>query len=416
VWLRRRRILLRSSQDSRQPSRKAWPAAGLNIRSLREGGWEARPFRQFVLKLHGRCNLSCTYCYVYEMADQSWSQKPKVILPETVYRAAQRIAEHVIAHGLADVEVILHGGEPLLYGATFIDDVFYQLRNALPAETALSVRLQTNGTLLNIRTLDMMLDRDIKIGVSFDGTARSQDARRIYADGRGSHSQVTEGLRLLTTESYRQIFSGILCTIDVTSDPVATYESLIEFSPPLIDFLLPHANWSVPPPRANAVVYGEWLATAFNRWYAGGSIPETRVRLFEEIIHLLLGGQSGTEAIGLSPVALIVIDTDGSIEQVDTLKAAFPGAPETGMNVFTHSFDDALDHPSIIARQIGIAALSDGCRECPVHMICGGGYFPHRYRPGEGFRNPSVYCAGLRHLITHIGRRVRADLPELHGC
>jgi uncharacterized protein len=138
--------------------------------------------------------------------------------------------------------------------------------------------------------------------------------------------------------------------------------------------------------------------------------------LFEEIIYLLLGGQSTTEVIGLSPVALIVIDTDGSMEQVDTLKSAFSGAPETGMNVFTHSFDDALAHPSIVARQIGLAALSDDCRKCPVHTICGGGYFPHRYRAGEGFRNPSVYCVDLRHLITHIGRRIHTDLLEHHGC
>ena len=161
--------------------------------------------------------------------------------------------------------------------------------------------------------------------------------------------------------------------------------------------------------------YGEWLSAVFDRWY-GQRTPETRVRLFEEIIHLLLGGHSSSEMIGLSPVALIVVDTDGSIEQVDTLKSAFPGAPDTGMNVFTHSFDDVLVHPAIVARQIGDRALSDTCRACPVGKICGGGYYPHRYSPGEGFRNPSVYCEGLRYLIEHIARRIRADLQERSAC
>lgn len=346
------------------------------------------------------------------MADKSWAHKPATISTETVRCAAQRIADHAITHRLADVEIVLHGGEPLLCGTAFIEEVVHLLHDSLPPTTALSVRLQTNGTLLTARVLDMLLECDVKIGVSFDGTARSHDARRIYADGRGSHRKVSAGLRLLTSEPYTQIFSGILCTIDIAAAPVATYESLAEFSPPKIDFLLPHANWSAPPPGADAVRYGEWLATVFDRWYRCGRAPETRVRLFEEIIHLMLGGQSSTEAIGLSPATLIVIDTDGSMEQVDTLKSAFPGAPETGMSVFTHSFDDALDHPSIAARQIGVAALSVTCRECPVHTICGGGYFPHRYRVGHGFRNPSVYCAGLRHLITHIGGRIRADLLE----
>jgi uncharacterized protein len=113
---------------------------------------------------------------------------------------------------------------------------------------------------------------------------------------------------------------------------------------------------------------------------------------------------------------LIVVDTDGSMEQVDTLKSAFAGAPATGMTVFAHSFDDALILPSIAARQIGIKALADSCLACPVHKVCGGGYFPHRYRPGTGFRNPSVYCSDLRHLITHIAHRVRADLLERPAC
>ena len=401
-----------SSRDSRPPSRTDWPTEGIDIRLLRDSGWEAKPFRQFILKLHSRCNLSCTYCYVYEMADKSWARKPASISAETVRSAAQGIADHAIAYRLPDVEVVLHGGEPLLCGAAFIQEVVRCLRDAIPAGTALSVRLQTNGTLLTARVLDMLVEYDIRIGVSFDGTARSHDARRIYADGRGSHRQAAAGLRLLASEPYARLFSGILCTIDVTSDPVSTYESLAKFSPPRIDFLLPHANWSAPPPGADAARYGEWLAAAFDRWYMRGSAPETRVRLFEEIIHLLLGGQSSTETIGLSPAALIVIDTDGSMEQVDTLKSAFPGAPETGMSVFTHSFGDALVHPSIVARQIGLAALSPTCRECPVRRICGGGYFPHRYRAGDGFRNPSVYCAGLQHLITHIGCRIRADLQE----
>ena len=41
-----------------------------------------------------------------------------------------------------------------------------------------------------------------------------------------------------------------------------------------------------------------------------------------------------------------------------------------------------------------------------MHKICGGGYFPHRYRSGSGFRNPSVYCADLQRVITHIAARV----------
>jgi uncharacterized protein len=400
-----------SLPGSRQLSDRNWPAVGFDVVSLRGKGWTEHPFRQFVLKMHGLCNLSCTYCYVYELADQSWRDKPRIISASTLRQAAVRIAEHAAAHRLPGVEVIFHGGEPLLCGESFIRSAAALLRDAVPAEIRLSLRLQTNGTLLTQRMLGMLHEQGIKVGVSIDGTAQTHDAKRRYANGRGSYHLVSAALRRLAEERYSAIYSGVLCTVDISADPIETYESLAVLAPPRVDFLLPHANWSFLPPGDRAMRYGEWLSAVFDRWY-GQRAPETRVRLFEEIIHLLLGGHSSSEAIGLSPVALIVIETDGSIEQVDALKSAFPGAPDTGMNVFTHSFDDVLSHPAIVARQIGDKALPDTCRECPVGKICGGGYYPHRYSLGEGFRNPSVYCEGLRYLIEHIAHRIRADLQE----
>ncbi len=45
--------------------------------------------------------------------------------------------------------------------------------------------------------------------------------------------------------------------------------------------------------------------------------------------------------------------------------------------------------------------------------VCGAGHYPHRYRSGNGFANPSVYCRDLEHLIHHIRGRVVADVVAL---
>jgi len=45
--------------------------------------------------------------------------------------------------------------------------------------------------------------------------------------------------------------------------------------------------------------------------------------------------------------------------------------------------------------------------------ICGGGLYPHRYRQGTGFRNPSVYCDDLLRLISHISGRVITDVTRI---
>jgi uncharacterized protein len=204
--------------------------------------------------------------------------------------------------------------------------------------------------------------------------------------------------------------------VDLANDPVGTYESLLRHRPPRVDFLLPHGNWSTPPPGHSSAEprYGAWLAEVFDRWY-GAPDRETGIRFFEELIHLLLGGQSRTEVIGLSPVAVIVINVDGSYEQVDTLRSAYAGAARTSLNAFDHTLDDALRHPAIAARQMGAAALAEACRRCPVHRVCGGGYLPHRYRSGSGFANASVYCRDLSHLIGHVSARLRKDISRVKG-
>jgi uncharacterized protein len=200
--------------------------------------------------------------------------------------------------------------------------------------------------------------------------------------------------------------------IDIRNDPIATYEGLLEFAPPRMDFLLPHGTWSDPPPGRGAdddgTPYADWLIDVFNRWYDDPG--DVDVRLFSEIIRLLIGRDSASEMVGTAPVSFVVVETDGSLAQVDSLRAAFQGAHATGLHIDRHSFDEALLVPQVAARQLGYDALSAQCQKCPVWRVCGGGLYSHRYRRGTGFANPSVYCPDLLRLIEHISSRVRADV------
>ena len=46
------------------------------------------PFREFVVKIHSRCDLACDYCYMYELADQTWRDRPRRMSEEMVEQAA----------------------------------------------------------------------------------------------------------------------------------------------------------------------------------------------------------------------------------------------------------------------------------------------------------------------------------------
>src|SRR2546429_4687899 len=100
-----------------------WPLLDLEPAGMRAAGHMPTPFRQFILKVHSRCNLSCSYCYVYEMADQAWRGMPKRMSRVVAQKAVERIAEHVEGHTLESVDIIFHGGEPMLVGAQWFADL-----------------------------------------------------------------------------------------------------------------------------------------------------------------------------------------------------------------------------------------------------------------------------------------------------
>lgn len=392
-----------------------WPGELLDVAAVRAAGVQPRPFRQFALKIHSRCNLACSYCYVYELADQSWRHRPRIMPPRIVRATVARIAEHVRDHRIRQVRVILHGGEPLLAGPAFIADLAAQVRAALPPGAGADFVIQTNGTLLDEAMLDVMLRAGIRVGVSIDGDRAATDRYRRYPRGVGSHDAVIRALGLLREDRYRSVYNGLLCVISLQNDAIATYEALLSHAPPMIDFLLPHGTWSSQPPGRSpdaATPYADWLLEVFFRW-ATAPGQETSIRLFEAIIRQILGGPSTTETVGLAPADSIVIETDGSIRQSDALSAAYEDAAATGLNVVQHALDAALDHPTTVARQLGLAGLSATCQACSVRDICGGGFYPHRYLAGDGFRNPSVYCADLLRLITVIRKYVAAEVARL---
>ncbi|MGA2825238.1 MAG: FxsB family cyclophane-forming radical SAM/SPASM peptide maturase [Streptosporangiaceae bacterium] len=361
-----------------------------------------------MVKVHSRCDLACDHCYVYEAADQSWRGRPVVISDDVISRTAQRIAEHATLHSIRTVQIVLHGGEPLLAGVDRMRKIITQLHVALRDVCHLDLRIHTNGVRLDQKFCELFAEYGVKVGISIDGDRDANDRHRRYANGRSSYEHVIRAIGLLRTERFRRLYAGLLCTIDIASEPLAVYDALMALEPPRVDFLLPHATWDAPPARTpgRGSQYADWLIAIFDRWVADGR--PTSVRTFESILSTLTGGGNTTEALGLAPSSLAVIETDGSYEQVDSLKAAFDGAPATGFDVFSHALDAVARHPGIVARQQGLAGLCQECRDCPVVTSCGGGLYAHRYRPDSGFSNPSVYCADLLKLITHIKRH----LPE----
>lgn len=365
-----------------------------------------RPFYTFLIKIASLCNLNCSYCYVYQTPDDSWKWKPKLLEKDIAQQIATRIQEHVSEHDLNDVTIVFHGGEPLLAGVGRLKELVQIISSTIRCK--IHWGMQTNGTLLDKNIIEFLFENNFQIGISIDGTREHNDRHRVFHSGKSSYDETVKGIELIKSfPEWKKIFGGLLVVIDIRNKPSEILEAISELNVHSANPLLPDAHYESPPPHRKSeddLVYGKWLYELFDVWYH--KYPELEIPYFEEIITLLLGGISGAEEIGAKSVDLIVVDTNGDIEAVDTLKIVGRNATSLNLNVTQHSFDDALQHPAIYSRMSGFNTLCKQCRECEFLNNCGGGYIPHRYSKENGFINPSVYCNDLKYLFSKMKQEI----------
>jgi uncharacterized protein len=93
-------------------------------------GFPHQPISQLLVKVASRCNIDCSYCYWFR--DAAVYDKPKLMSADVLQRLLQRIEEHIAQNSLIDFPIILHGGEPLLWGV----ENFHRIAEGCEAITA----------------------------------------------------------------------------------------------------------------------------------------------------------------------------------------------------------------------------------------------------------------------------------------
>src|SRR5215210_5664837 len=92
-----------------------------------------------LIKVASRCNINCSYCYVYNMGDRGWANMPRLISHETMRVVVRRLKDLTRAQD-RPFAIVLHGGEPLLLGPTNLRYLISLLRGVLPGECAVSLQ------------------------------------------------------------------------------------------------------------------------------------------------------------------------------------------------------------------------------------------------------------------------------------
>jgi len=370
------------------------------------------PFTTFVVKVHERCNLNCTYCYMYNLADSSYLSKPRRMSEHTRDAFFKRLREHAQNHNINPVTIVLHGGEPLLAGKGYLDRWITNLRGALGNSIVAIVRLQTNGILFDDEWVELLHHHQVRVGISLDGPRVQNDRFRIDHRGRGSFDRVLQGLRCLIDHRLGpQVFGAILSVANPEIPAAEMWAFWRGLGVTRYDFNLPHCTHDQRPWfRADDLT--RWMIELFDLWWAHDD-PLYEIRFFKNIVNLILGAPFSTDYIGGKPGGIAVVETDGAIQGSDALRACEDGMVELGLSVEHHAFDDALENPLVRLANHSSAQLCDTCQACRVREVCGGGYLPHRYSRAGQFNNPSIYCDSLYAIISHIRECIVENLGSL---
>lgn len=361
---------------------------------------------QFILKVAARCNLNCSYCYVYNKADTGWKRRPAVMSDETFDTTIARIRRHCQRTGLGTVLLLFHGGEPTLIGAERFELLCQRARAGLEDVAEVALAVQTNGTLLDSPWIEVFEREEVQVGVSMDGPADLHDRFRVDHRGRGSYSAVARGVALLRDAGMP--FS-ILSVIQLGADPLHIHHHFLELGCTSISYLLPaydHDDIAPILERFGSTPCADFLIPIFDDWWSTSTI-DLRIREFWNIGRVVMGGDSELDSIGNPPLRFVAIETDGAIEGLDKLRICEDGMTETGLNVHGADFLDIERASALHGLAMRGMPLPTACAACPERTTCAGGYLPHRYSKSRQFDNPSVWCADLLRLFGHIRGRMR---------
>lgn len=332
---------------------------------------------------------------------------------EVILALLNEVKCHCSEHNLDEFTFVFHGGEPLLASPKLYEFFVNSTKEILQPGIKVNLKLQTNGMLITKAWCELFEKLNIGIGISLDGDKKENDKYRLDHQGNGSFDAIMKGYQ--NAQTYLRNKPGLVTFINVGNDPLLTYSFLKSINIGYVDFILPDGTHNTPRWDSlfeSSTPYADWLIKIFDLWFFEKG-PKPKIRFFETIMMLILGRgtDEGNDALGTGSHQVLVIETDGGIEPIDSLKVCGDGFTKINANVLTSKISDAFDKELAQICNLSHKMLCKQCLNCPVQNVCGGGYLAHRFSNEMGFNNPSIYCKDLMKLITHIQNVVFDEIP-----
>ncbi len=345
---------------------------------------------------------------MYNLGDNTYKKQPKFMSTEIVNHVIEKTKNYIKKYNKKEFSFIFHGGEPLLASKQFYIDFVTkvnELKKELP-DVSFFFDVQTNGVLLDKKWIALFKSLEIAPSISVDGTKKAHDMFRVDHKGNGSYDKVFKSAQLLKEE---MDYADIACVINTNESPEEIYTSFKKMNASYVNFLIPDYTHDNFPFDKNKTTMADWLIALFDIWIRDAN--RFKIPLFLGLLNSLM--RITEDAKNESTV--LVIETNGEIEAIDSLKACGHGFTKTGLNITSNNLEDIQNTSlgNLYFNDLN-SKLCNQCLQCPLNEICKGGRLVHRHSKRNGFNNPSVYCNDLIKLIAHVQKFFISCYPELH--
>lgn len=346
-----------------------------------------------ILKLTRLCNLRCSYC-------KDWSDDAASTMPLPLLA---RLVAQLLAGPHRGIDLILHGGEPLMAGRRRLLQLLWLVARHIREGQVVNIHLQSNGTLIDRRWTALLRLMGIRVSVSLDGPGHLHDAVRPDALGRPSYDRAIRGIELLRQAG---LLSGVLIVVS---------RAILDLGPQaLVAFLRERRMFSValiperPGPGTPPVVkVGEFVdfLIGFHRAQQDGG-PPVRAREIEALRNLLAGRSSGfCELAGNCVGHFITVESDGAVSHCDK----YLGEPDYVLgNLSRQPLSRILQGGTVTALREQVAAESAALGACHHRHLCLG-WCPHERFIRRRSAPADAGCCGLAPLFDALSHDARKE-------
>lgn len=314
-----------------------------------------------IIKLTEECNYCCDFCRY-----ANHRKKDGGIPIETACSIIEQCAEYDLRNGVQNMNIIFHGGEPLLYGIDRFLKIMEYEGIVSKAGIKISNSIQTNSSLIDDKWIDFFVKNRFSVGISIDGP---QDLNGHYAaSALDAQNKAVLAYKALKDQN---VDCGILSVI--TEKHLDCPEVFFDFlvSNDIMSVGLCYCYNSADDKNVDPVQLGYYLIELYKLYF--NSPKRINIREFDMATRLILNRPRHECAMSCrkSCGTFLTVRPDGGVEFCDDYDLNRGGILG---NINDHTVTELLrtDVCQEKKRQ-AVAIVENKCKNCSVYNICQSG-------------------------------------------